>query len=270
MTRPPNRSEAWAGSTPARAAHWTGPAPRPSPPPGVPPRATSRTGLCTAPKTLRARSASRAASGPARSRSSAVARSRFCGTASRCREVRPLGPLGPLGPLSVRLNHYHHTTCRPLLLLTDLPLCVRTPVGLGTCGLADGAVKATVANALAMGYRLVDSSGSLTDNHLHLIGEAVPLSERGRVWLTTRIWPSQNGFDGTYQVSGSTVRHLGHRQFQAPHPHPPSPSPSTLTTACTATALIVRHHCLHHHLHRHHRRRHRPTCPARPAKLAPP
>jgi hypothetical protein len=82
-----------------------------------------------------------------------------------------------------------------------------------------------VANALAMGYRLVDSSGSLTDNHLHLIGEAVPLSERGRVWLTTRIWPSETGFDGTYQVSCSPPPQAPHSPSLTPSP-PPSPLPS--------------------------------------------
>jgi diketogulonate reductase-like aldo/keto reductase len=83
-------------------------------------------------------------------------------------------------------------------------------LGLGTYKTAEGdEVRASVETALALGYRSIDTA-SLYGNE-HGIGEALRASglARDEVFLATKVWNDEQGYDETLAALGRSLERLG-------------------------------------------------------------
>lgn len=81
-------------------------------------------------------------------------------------------------------------------------------VGFGTFTLKNGC-KNCVLSALKMGYRLVDTAASYFNERD--VGEAIKESgiPREQLFITTKLWIQDEGFDSTLKAFGTSLKNLG-------------------------------------------------------------
>jgi diketogulonate reductase-like aldo/keto reductase len=99
-----------------------------------------------------------------------------------------------------------------LSITTTVPLNsgVSMPIfGLGTFRMPTGAVEAAVHRALSLGYRLLDTA-SAYGNEAE-VGRAVATSglDRGSIFLTTKVWVDEQGYDETRAACRRSLTALG-------------------------------------------------------------
>lgn len=126
--------------------------------------------------------------------------------------------------------------------------------GLGTYKSAEGAeVETAVAAALGLGYRLIDTA-SLYANEAG-IGRAVTASgvPRAEVFLTSKVWNDEQGYDGTLAACERSLERLGTSYLDLYLVHWPRPeTPETwramerLLAEGTVRAIGVCNHLEHH------------------------
>ena len=112
-------------------------------------------------------------------------------------------------------------THAPLLTLNDgraLP-----QIGLGVWQIPDEGTARVVAEALALGYRLVDGA-ALYGNERGL-GEGIRQAEvpRDEVWVTTKVWNDRQGFDETLRAVEESLGRLGLDRLDCVLIHWPAP-----------------------------------------------
>lgn len=126
--------------------------------------------------------------------------------------------------------------------------------GLGTYKSAEGAeVETAVTAALGLGYRLIDTA-SLYANEAG-IGRAMTASgvPRGEVFLTSKVWNDEQGYDGTLAACERSLERLGTSYLDLYLVHWPRPeTPETwramerLLAEGTVRAIGVCNHLEHH------------------------
>lgn len=98
-------------------------------------------------------------------------------------------------------------------------------VGLGTCLVADGSVEAQVSEALAVGYRLIDTAEKYANEGG--IGRALKRAfagglSREEVYVTTKVWPSNSGFKEVVACVRASAEQLGLASIDLVMPHWPT------------------------------------------------
>nr|WP_279639210.1 aldo/keto reductase [Sphingomicrobium sediminis] len=92
-------------------------------------------------------------------------------------------------------------------------------LGFGTYKIDDEAAPNAVGIALDVGYQLVDT-GSIYENERG-VGKA--LQDRGDVWLTTKIWNSDQGYEEAKTAFGHALNRLGREDVDLLLIHWPCP-----------------------------------------------
>ena len=92
-------------------------------------------------------------------------------------------------------------------------------LGFGVFLVPPGETEAAVATALATGYRHIDTA-KLYDNEDE-VGAAIAKSgvPRDEVFVTTKVWNSDQGYDATLAAFDKSLERLGFR-LRRPLPHP--------------------------------------------------
>jgi 2,5-diketo-D-gluconate reductase A len=96
-------------------------------------------------------------------------------------------------------------TDEPMLRLNDgrdMP-----QLGLGVWRVGEGEAEAVVGQALAAGYRLVDTAAAYGNEEG--VGRAVRAAGRERVFVTTKLWNGDQGYDAALRAFDASLGRLG-------------------------------------------------------------
>jgi 2,5-diketo-D-gluconate reductase A len=100
-------------------------------------------------------------------------------------------------------------------------------IGLGTWKIPDADAAAVVADAIAAGYRLIDTASEYKNEvgvGAGLRAAAVPPAE---LMLTTKIWNADQGFDTTLRAAEASIKRLGRPYIDLYLIHWPAPGRNT-------------------------------------------
>ena len=97
-------------------------------------------------------------------------------------------------------------------------------LGLGVWQVPSETTAATVAQALRLGYRLIDGA-AIYGNEAGL-GQGVRDSDvpRDEVFVTTKVWNSDQGYDSTLRAVEASLKHLGMERVELCLIHWPAPA----------------------------------------------
>jgi len=96
-------------------------------------------------------------------------------------------------------------------------------IGLGTWKTPDADAPRVVADAIAAGYRLIDTASEYKNE----VGVGAGLREAAAaesLILTTKLWNADQGFDSTLRAAEASLRRLGRPQIELYLIHWPSPA----------------------------------------------
>ena len=126
----------------------------------------------------------------------------------------------------------------PSLPLNDGSLIPQ--IGLGTWKIPDADAPAVVADAIAAGYRLIDTASEYKNEvgvGAGLRAASVPPEE---LMLTTKIWNADQGFDSTLRAAEASIKRLGRPYIDLYLIHWPAPGRNTYVDTWKALIELKR------------------------------
>lgn len=107
--------------------------------------------------------------------------------------------------------YIQHTNQKRNMLTIKLNNGTEMPaIGFGTWAIADGAdVAESVRMAIESGFRHIDTA-SFYKNETG-VGRGIAASgiDRSQLWVTTKVWPTETGYDNTLRAFDSSLKRLG-------------------------------------------------------------
>jgi len=113
------------------------------------------------------------------------------------------------------------------MLIPSLPLndgFSLPQIGLGTWKTPDADAPGVVADAIAAGYRLVDTASEYKNEVGVGSGLRAAAAPAGELILTTKLWNADQGFDSTLRAAAASLQRLDRPQIELYLIHWPSPA----------------------------------------------